>query len=173
MGKNYRAPIDAPVCSAAQLGLAQCPCSGTADAETYAEVVQSVVDVMSGNASDVVAKLNAKMLAHSQAQRFEEAGVVLARVEALETILQRVQAVRELVDAGALSFGSGKVSHLVERGLLVSTLVDGVAFNPAMPQIEKNFAELLSAPNPAEVNYPISAELIDEILCVARHHRAA
>jgi DNA polymerase-3 subunit epsilon len=77
MGKNYRAPIDAPVCSAAQLGLAQCPCSGTADAETYAEVVQLVVDVMSGKASDVVAKLNAKMLAHSQAQRFEEAGVVL------------------------------------------------------------------------------------------------
>jgi len=173
MGKNYRAPIDAPVCSAAQLGLAQCPCSGTADAETYAETVQLVVDVMSGNASDVVAKLNAKMLAHSQAQRFEEAGVVLARVEALETILQRVQAVRDLVDAGELSIGSGKVSHLVERGLLVSTLVDGVAFNPAVPQIDLDFAELLSAPNPAEVSYPISAELIDEILCVARHHRAA
>jgi len=173
MGKNYRAPIDAPVCSAAQLGLAQCPCSGTADAETYAEVVQSVVDVMSGNASGVLVKLNAKMLAHSQAQRFEEAGVVLARVEALETILQRVQAVRDLVDAGELSIGSGKISHLVERGLLVSTLVDGVAFNPAVPQINLDLAELLSAPNPAEVSYPISVDLIDEILCVARHHRAA
>ncbi len=173
MGKNYRAPIDAPVCSAAQLGLAQCPCSGTADAETYAEVVQSVVDVMSGNASGVLVKLNAKMLAHSQAQRFEEAGVVLARVEALEAILQRVQAVRDLVDAGELSIGSGKVSHLVERGLLVSTLVDGVAFNPAVPQINLDLAELLSAPNPAEVSYPISVDLIDEILCVARHHRAA
>ncbi|MEY3396332.1 MAG: putative polymerase epsilon subunit [Actinomycetota bacterium] len=171
MGKNYRAPVDAPVCSAAQLGLAQCPCSGTAEPSSYAEAVESVIKVLAGNANEVLAKLNAKMLAHSQAQRFEEAGVVLARVEALETVLQRVQSVRELVDAGELSIDFGQVSHSVKRGLLVSTLVDGVVFNPAEPQIDLDFSEFLSAPNPSEVSYPISVELIDEILCIARHKR--
>ena len=171
MGKNYRAPVDAPVCSAAQLGLAQCPCSGTAEPSSYAEAVESVVKVLSGEADEVLAKLNAKMLAHSRAQRFEEAGVVLARVEALETVLQRVQSVRVLVDTGELSIDSGQVSHSVERGLLVSTQVDSVPFEFVAPKINLNFAELLAAPNPAEVKYPISVELIDEILCIARHKR--
>ena len=171
MGRNYRAPVDAPVCSAAQLGLAQCPCSGTADAQSYALVVQSVIDVMEGNAEEVLSKLNAKMLAHSQAQRFEEAGVVLSRVEVIETVLRRVQTVHELVDAGQLILDSGPVSHLVERGLLVSTQVDSASFDFVAPKINLDFAELLAAPNPAEVKYPISAELIDEILCVARHYR--
>ena len=173
MGKNYRAPVDAPVCSAAQLGLAQCPCSGTAEPSSYAEAVESVIKVLSGNADEVLAKLNAKMLAHSRAQRFEEAGVVLARVEALETILRRVQSVRELVDAGELSIDSGQVSHLVERGLLVGTDVDGASFNFVAPQIDLDFSQLLSAPKPSDVSYPISADLIDEILCIARHQNAA
>ena len=171
MGKNYRAPVDAPVCSAAQLGLAQCPCSGTAEPSSYAEAVESVVKVLSGEADEVLAKLNAKMLAHSRAQRFEEAGVVLARVEALETVLQRVQSVRVLVDTGELSIDSGQVSHSVESGLLVSTQVDSAPFEFVAPKINLNFAELLAAPNPAEVKYPISVELIDEILCIARHKR--
>ena len=173
MGKNYRAPVDAPVCSAAQLGLAQCPCSGTADAQSYALIVQLVVDVMSGDANEVLAKLNAKMLAHSKAQRFEEAGVALARVEVIETVLRRVQTVRELVDAGSLVFDSGQASHFVERGLLVGTQVDGASFDFVSPQIDLDFAKLLSAPNPSEVDYPISVELIDEILCIARHHHSA
>ena len=171
MGRNYRAPVDAPVCSAAQLGLAQCPCSGTADAQSYALVVQSVIDVMSGNADEVIALLNAKMLAHSKAQRFEEAGVVLARVDVLETVLQRVQSVGELVDAGSFGFVADDVSYSIDRGLLISTSSNGVEFEPVAPQIDLDFVELLGAPNPEAVSYPISAELIDEILCIARHTR--
>jgi DNA polymerase-3 subunit epsilon len=84
MGRNYRAPEDAPVCSAAQLGVAYCPCSGTADEAVYAEAVQRVVRVMTGDAQDVIEQLTAKMRKHSQAQRFEEAGDVLTRIDALD-----------------------------------------------------------------------------------------
>ena len=173
MGRNYRAPVDAPVCSAAQLGLAQCPCSGTADSVSYADAVQAVVDAMAGRADEVVSKLTAKMLAHSKAQRFEEAGVVLARIDALETVLRRVKSVNDLVETGSFSFESGPVAYQIERGLLISAQIDGAAFSPVAPQLGFNFAELVGAPDPSEVSYPISAELIDEILCIARHTRAS
>ena len=173
MGRNYRAPVDAPVCSAAQLGLAQCPCSGTADSVSYAEAVQAVVDAMAGRADEVISKLTAKMLAHSKAQRFEEAGVVLERIDALETVLRRVKSVNDLVETGSFSFESGPVVYQIERGLLISAQIDGAAFSPVAPQLGFNFAELVGAPDPSEVSYPISAELIDEILCIARHTRAS
>ena len=173
MGRNYRAPVDAPVCSAAQLGLAQCPCSGTADSVSYAEAVQAVVDAMAGRADEVISKLTAKMLAHSKAQRFEEAGVVLERIDALETVLRRVKSVNDLVETGSFSFESGPVVYQIERGLLISARIDGAAFSPVLPQLGFNFAELVGAPDPSEVSYPISAEIIDEILCIARHTRAS
>ena len=65
---------------------------------------------------------------------------------------------RELVDAGELSIDSGQVSHLVERGLLVGTDVDGASFNFVAPQIDLDFSQLLSAPKPSDVSYPISAD---------------
>ena len=84
-----------------------------------------------------------------------------------------MQSVRELVDAGELSIDSGQVSHSVERGLLVGTDVEGASFSFVAPQIDLDFSELLSAPKPSDVSYPISADLIDEILCIARHQNAA
>ena len=181
MGRNYRAPLDAPVCSAAQLGLAQCPCSGTADAASYAVAVQSVIDVMLGQAEGVVSKLTSKMRAHAQAQRFEEAGDVLARIDALETVLRRMKSASDLVileriefEANSQDVGSdaNQISYQVERGLLHRTFVDGNLFTPLSPQVELNFAELLSPPDPMHVTSPPSAEVIDEILCIARHMRA-
>ena len=67
MGRNYRAPDDAPMCSAAQLGLAHCPCSGTADPTSYALEVQRVVAAMQGNAQPIIDSLTDKMNKHSQA----------------------------------------------------------------------------------------------------------
>ncbi len=175
MGRNYRAPEDAPVCSAAQLGLAHCPCSGTADAESYAIEVQRVVGTMSGEAQEVIEQLTAKMRKHSQAQRFEEAGDVLTRIDALETVLRRVQTARELVNVGSFSFVATDtaVSYRIEQGLLHTTQIDGVDFMPVAPPLSRDLSEFFAPPNFGKNMYPISTELIDEILCIARHARAS
>ncbi len=175
MGRNYRAPEDAPVCSAAQLGVAYCPCSGTADAAVYAEAVQRVEQVMMGEAQDVIEQLTAKMRKHSQAQRFEEAGDVLTRIDALETVLRRVQTARELVAAGSFSFAAGEtaISYQIECGLLRATHVDGEMFAPVAPKLPRDLSEFFQAPSMAKDENTISAEMIDEILCIARHARTS
>ncbi len=180
MGRNYRAPEDAPVCSAAQLGVAYCPCSGTADEAVYAEAVQRVVRVMMGEPQEVIEQLTAKMRKHSQAQRFEEAGDVLTRVDALETVLRRVQTARDLVAAGSFSFVAGEtaISYQIECGLLRATHIDGEMFAPVAPKLPRDLSEFFQPPSlgdatQAIVAPAISAELIDEILCIARHARTS
>ena len=175
MGRNYRAPEDAPVCSAAQLGVAYCPCSGTADAAVYAEAVQRVEQVMMGKAQDVIEQLTAKMRKHSQAQRFEEAGDVLTRIDALETVLRRVQTARELVAAGSFSFAAGEtaISYQIDCGLLRATHIDGEIFAPVAPKLPRDLSEFFQAPSLAKDENTISAEMIDEILCIARHTRTS
>ncbi len=180
MGRNYRAPEDAPVCSAAQLGVAYCPCSGTADEAVYAEAVQRVVRVMMGEPQEVIEQLTAKMRKHSQAQRFEEAGDVLTRIDALETVLRRVQTARDLVAAGSFSFVAGEtaISYQIECGLLHATHVDGEMFAPVAPKLPRDLSEFFTPPSLGEATQAIvapaiSAELIDEILCIARHARTS
>lgn len=180
MGRNYRAPEDAPVCSAAQLGVAYCPCSGTADEAVYAEAVQRVARVMMGEPQEVIEQLTAKMRKHSQAQRFEEAGDVLTRVDALETVLRRVQTARDLVAAGSFSFVAGEtaISYQIECGLLRATHIDGEMFAPVAPKLPRDLSEFFQPPSLGDVTQAIvapaiSAELIDEILCIARHARTS
>ena len=175
MGRNYRAPEDAPVCSAAQLGVAHCPCSGTADEVVYAEVVQQVGRVLKGEAQEVIEQLTAKMRKHSQAQRFEEAGDVLTRIDALETVLRRAQTARDLVGAGSFSFVAGEtaISYQIECGLLHATHVDGEIFAPVAPMLPRDLSEFFQAPSSTKDGNTIPAEMIDEILCIARHARTS
>jgi hypothetical protein len=170
--------------------VAYCPCSGTADEAVYAEAVQRVVRVMAGDAQDVIEQLTAKMRKHSQAQRFEEAGDVLTRIDALETVLRRVQTARELVAAGSFRFEASEmaISYQIECGLLRATHVAGEMFQPVAPKLPRDLSEFFAPPSlgaavdsqqasdaPATVSaiatHAISAELIDEILCIARHAR--
>lgn len=173
MGRNYRAPDDAPMCSAAQLGLAHCPCSGTADPTTYALEVQRVVAAMQGNAQPIIDALTEKMNKHSQAQRFEEAGFVLNRIEALQSVLLRTQSAQQLVAAGNFTFTNNNITYHVQSGLLHATHVDNVAFSPIPPPIKANFTQFLQPPAPPEQSAPINSDIIDEVLCIARHQRNA
>lgn len=185
MGRNYQPSQDSPMCSAAQLGLAQCPCSGTADPQIYAAEVQRVVSAMSGNEQEIIDKLTEKMQRHSQAQCFEEAGDVLARIEALQSVLRRTQTARELVDAGSFDFvinpdaagatnsAGQQISYQINCGLLQSTHIDGTVFSPIAPPLGADFVQLLSRPLESAPAIPIDTEIIDEILCIARHIRAS
>ena len=173
MGRNYRAPDDAPMCSAAQLGLAHCPCSGTADPTSYALEVQRVVAAMQGNAQPIIDSLTDKMNKHSQAQRFEEAGFVLNRIEALQSVLLRTQSAQQLVAAGNFTFTNNNITYHVQSGLLHATHVDNVAFAPIPPPLKANFTQFLQPPALPDQSAPINSDIIDEVLCIARHHRNA
>ena len=173
MGRNYRAPDDAPMCSAAQLGLAHCPCSGTADPTSYALEVQRVVAAMQGNAQPIIDSLTDKMNKHSQAQRFEEAGFVLNRIEALQSVLLRTQSAQQLVAAGNFTFTNNNITYHVQSGLLHATHVDNVAFSPIPPPLKANFTQFLQPPALPDKSVPINSDIIDEVLCIARHHRNA
>ena len=173
MGRNYRAPDDAPMCSAAQLGLAHCPCSGTADPTSYALEVQRVVTAMQGNAQPIIDSLTDKMNKHSQAQRFEEAGFVLNRIEALQSVLLRTQSAQQLVAAGNFTFTNNNITYHVQSGLLHATHVDNVAFSPIPPPLKANFTQFLQPPALPDQSAPINSDIIDEVLCIARHHRNA
>ena len=173
MGRNYRAPDDAPMCSAAQLGLAHCPCSGTADPTSYALEVQRVVAAMQGSAQPIIDSLTDKMNKHSQAQRFEEAGFVLNRIEALQSVLLRTQSAQQLVAAGNFTFTNNNITYHVQSGLLHATHVDNVAFSPIPPPLKANFTQFLQPPALPDQSAPINSDIIDEVLCIARHHRNA
>ena len=173
MGRNYRAPDDAPMCSAAQLGLAHCPCSGTADPTSYALEVKRVVAAMQGNAQPIIDSLTDKMNKHSQAQRFEEAGFVLNRIEALQSVLLRTQSAQQLVAAGNFTFTNNNITYHVQSGLLHATHVDNVAFSLIPPPLKANFTQFLQPPALPEQSAPINSDIIDEVLCIARHHRNA
>lgn len=185
MGRNYQPSQDSPMCSAAQLGLAQCPCSGTADPQVYAVEVQRVVGAMSGNEQEIIDKLTEKMLRHSEAQCFEEAGDVLARIEALKSVLHRTQTARELVAAGSFDFVANpdavgvtnaagqRISYQIYCGLLEATYIDGAVFSPIAPPLKADFAQLFSRPPENAPAKPIDTEIIDEILCIARHIRVS
>jgi hypothetical protein len=116
------------------------------------------------------------MRKHSQAQRFEEAGDVLTRIDALETVLRRVQTARELVDAGSFSFADSETAILyqIECGLLRATHVAGEMFQPVAPKLPRDLSEFFVPPSLGSATaQTISADLIDEILCIARHARTS
>jgi hypothetical protein len=140
------------------------------------------------------------MRKYSQDQRFEEAGDVLARIDALETVLRRVQTARDLIAAGSFEFtpavasdvasgvvsgvAAANISYRIECGLLQATHIDGAEFKPVAPPLPRDLSELFHAPTSALLaaatsapaaltTMPIAPELIDEILCIARHTRTA
>ncbi|NCU86728.1 MAG: hypothetical protein EBV58_02835 [Actinobacteria bacterium] len=108
-------------------------------------------------------------------------------------MLRRVQTARELVAAGSFSFEPGArlgdgaigagaagagdaaaISYRIECGLLCATHVGDEKFEPVAPKLPRDLSEFFVAPSfGAAAEQPISAELIDEILCIARHARTS
>ena len=100
-----------------------------------------------------------------------------------------MQTARELVAAGSFSFEASEmaISYQVECGLLRATHVAGEMFEPVAPKLPRDLSEFFVPPslgaapepvsvapttNAASATHAISADLIDEILCIARHARS-
>ena len=168
LGRNYKVPEDAQVCSAARLGLAQCPCSGTADAATYAELVSRVSDTLLGHSTSVIDQLEAKMQAHSDAQRFEEAAMVRDRITTITSALRRQNQTESLLSAGDITIEHNKVTYHIQCGVLQHTHYSDQLFTPLISE-GINVSELIAPPTqPHTSSGLVRPEAIDEIMCVVR-----
>ena len=130
MGRKYVAPEGAPVCSAARLGLAQCPCSGTADPESYANVVRLAADALTGNSAFVLDALTERMNSHSEAQRYEEAAYLRDRIQTFNTVMRRYNQAVQLCERGSFSLRFNNIVYEIDHGVLASTRYADQMFTP-------------------------------------------
>lgn len=171
MGRTYTAPADAPVCSAAQLGVAMCPCSGTADHARYAEIVSFIVDALTVDPTPLFELLTTRMTALAVAQRYEEAANVRDRMQALSQALHRQRRCDQLRAAETLVLRHGTVEHRFEHGVLVAATTDGRLFAPITTSgpVLSALAPLLDPATPMPTGAgPLTRDLYDELMCVAR-----
>ena len=157
MGRNYAAPEGAPVCSAAQLGVALCPCSGTADPSAYARAVDHVAAALAGRPAVVVDRLRRRMQELAAAQRYEEAADTRDRLGALLDAVRRHLLVEALRDAGNAEVRVDDSTWVIDRGRLLDASRAGVVGRALpVPPPEAPTADVLTR------------DQIDEALCLAR-----
>jgi DNA polymerase III subunit epsilon len=162
MGRNYTGPAGgqqggAAVCSAAQLGVALCPCSGTADPSVYARAVDIAADALNGRPEVVIDRLRERMMQLATAQRFEEAAATRDRLGALLGAVRRHLLVEALRDAGRAEVRLGDSTWVIDRGRLLDASRAG-SVGRALPV----------APPEACTADVVTREQIDEVLCLAR-----
>ncbi|WP_051062473.1 DEDD exonuclease domain-containing protein [Ilumatobacter nonamiensis] len=158
LGRNYVAPSDAPVCSAAQLGVAHCPCSGTADADDYAAAVALATQAIAGDPSFVVGRLRDRMAKLAGQQRFEEAAMIRDRLSALLGAIRRTLLFDALATAGRAEVTDGVTTWIIAAGALVDTRTP-TTLTSALP---------LGPLANIEPGRPSPREHADEALCLAK-----
>ena len=176
LGRSYVAPQDAPVCSAAQLGVARCPCSGTADREEYQGIVRFVVQALTESPVQLFDRLYERMTVLSSSQRYEEAALMRDRIQSLETALSRQRKIGELRNAECIELRIGDVEFDIDRGSLVATRLCGQLLFPAVVSASGRTAgiprisDLLEAHQPTlDTSQPIGRMALDELLHISRY----
>ena len=97
-----RAPVrDAP-CTAAQLGVSTCPCSGATSEADYAAIVDRLVHALVHDPAALLEPLADKMAALALAERYEEAADVRDRAAALAKALGRQRRLDTLRRSGTV-----------------------------------------------------------------------
>ena len=124
------------LCTAAQLRVAMCPCSGIVDRATYEVLADRVVLGLTERPEILLDPLRERMRSLAFAERFEEAADTRDRAESLAAALRRQRRIAVLRAAGRVRLrvpGQGGVE--VHDGRLVRAWPDGVD-----PQAELPFA---------------------------------
>lgn len=159
LSRNHRPAPDAPICSAAQLGVARCPCSGTADPVEYAALVVDAARVFAGDPEVVTTRLRRRMTTLAAAQRFEEAAMTRDRLSALLGAIRRTELMHRLVEAAHAEVTMDDTTWIIESGRLLDTRSAG-----------RLTASISVSPgDPIEPGQPAPTEAADELLVLARH----
>ena len=107
-------------CAPAQLGLALCPCDGTLSPETYQSVIDRLLLGLDHDPGLLLDPLADKMVGLSDHQRYEEAGWIRDRHEALVQAMMRRHAWQALQSLGLCEIEAADGFRLiVDHGRLV------------------------------------------------------
>ena len=158
IGRNFRPAADASPCTAARLGVALCPCSGTADEATYWRVVGQVVAAFSTSPQLVLDPLWAKIAGLAGERRYEEAATMRDRATAFSTAITRQRLFDQLRAAGDVG---------VQLHDTVLHIRDGV-LHSAQPADQLATGLELAPPATAAFPLPLPRHAADEVLCLAR-----
>ena len=121
-------------CTAAQLGVAMCPCSGIIDTDAYAVLVDRVILGLTERPEILLDPLRDRMRSLAFAERFEEAADTRDRAESLAAALRRQRRIAVLRAAGRVRLrvpGQGGVE--VHDGRLVRAWPAGVDPDAELP----------------------------------------
>ncbi len=155
-------------CSAAQLGVATCPCAGGVDPDDYARHVERALTGLTSDPSVLVGPLHARMTDLAAAQRYEEAALVRERLADLTRALHRDRVFRSLTACSRLvvTLPDGGAAEL-RHGILWRMWPDGPTplwGDRAAEGARDVEARPGRAPTP---DGPVPAELADELLTAA------
>jgi DNA polymerase-3 subunit epsilon len=158
LGRLFQPNPEAAVCTAAQLGVAMCPCAGAADAKRYEAAVGHVAQAMTTSPELVIAPLQARLSTLSAERRYEEAAQVRDRAMAFTNAVRRQRLTDRLREAGDVGLQLGDTTLHVQHGVLVGTSQEG--------QIEIGLP--LPAPDVPQAPQMLPRHVVDEVLCLAR-----
>jgi DNA polymerase-3 subunit epsilon len=144
---GHTAALAGAPCVPAQLGVAQCPCSGATSEADYATTVACAKRALRGAPQLLLEPLEARLAHLVAAERFEEAAATRDRLRALGRALERRRLIAELRAAGRLRLDTADGEIELRQGRLV------LAGEPP------------PAPLPVGV---LPREAVDEVLLVAR-----
>jgi DNA polymerase III subunit epsilon len=143
------------LCTAAQLGVASCPCTGELDEAGYTRHVATVLNALNGEPGLLLGPLQERMERLAMAERFEEAADARDRAAALSNALKRQARLDRLRGAGRIEIELPGGYHAELRdGLLASSWHE-------RDQAPLPFASASSQPG------PLAKEMADELLCVS------
>ncbi len=118
-------------CAPAQLGVAMCPCDGTLGEVEYGAVVERLLDGFENSPHVLLEPLADKMVQMANERRFEEAGWLRDRHEALARSLELRRTWTALNDAGVFEVETEDASRVViDHGRLVETRLPGTPQSP-------------------------------------------
>ncbi len=159
LGANYQPPAAAAPCSAAQLGVSECPCAGDADRGRYDAAVNAAVRAFAGDPALITEQLTSRMSQLAAVQRFEQAAMVRDRLSALLTAIRRHQLVAALRAAECCVVRRGDTTWVIESGRLIDTSTSG-ELGRALP---------VEPPDAPCDGQPVGRRQIDEALCLAKY----
>ena len=159
LGRNFVAAPGAPKCTAAQLGLAECPCSGTADTERYATAVDMVTRGLTGSPDVLLGPLRERMLHLARMHRFEEAAGVRDRAQALAGAIRRQRMIDHLRRAERVELTIDGIRFEFDHGRLLHSGHAG----------ELSLGLPLGAPDAVSLERAMPRHAVDETLCIARY----
>jgi len=155
-----RAPLrDAP-CTAAQLGVAACPCAGNVAPDAYRRVVDDLVTALTKTPAPLFARIEGKLSRLARQQRFEEAAGLRDCAAALSRALERQRRYDALRSAGQIRVELADGARaVIDRGVLRHASGPGDA-GPGGPSGR-------AAPCPGACSEPVPRDAVDELATVA------